>query len=376
MLHTVFNFENLLFRYFFGRIQSMSLSVGIVGLPNVGKSTLFHALTQKQVDIANYPFCTIDPNVGVVKVPDERLQKLAEFSHSQKVISAIVEFVDIAGLVKGANKGEGLGNQFLSHIREVDAIAQVVRCFENTDITHVEETVNPLRDMDTIHTELILKDLETVEKRISNLEKEVRGNKKGAKEEQEALQRLQAFLNEGKNARVFAQENQETEEFIKPLFLLSFKPVIYLFNADSEVQAAPAIAKSGEIGASYVIMNIKDEDEMAALSPSEIQELGLPSSKLPALIGKAYNALNLITFFTTGEDETRAWTIAEGSTAPAAGAAIHSDFQTKFIRASVIHTDKLLECASYAEAVSKGFVRTEGKEYLVQDGDVIEFKHS
>lgn len=366
----------MLFGRFFGRIQFMSLSVGIVGLPNVGKSTLFHALTQKQVDIANYPFCTIDPNVGVVKVPDDRLQKLADFSRSQKVIGAIVEFVDIAGLVRGANKGEGLGNQFLSHIRQVDAIVQVVRCFENEDITHVEESVDPIRDMETIHTELILKDLETVEKRIANLDKEVRGNRKGAKEEQDALQKLHSALNEGNMARAFVVNAPESEEYIKPLFLLSFKPVIYLFNADSEAQATAAIGKAKELGAPFVVMNIKEEDEMAGLSSAEIEELGLSRSKLPELIQKAYDALMLITFFTTGEDETRAWTIERNSTAPRAGAAIHSDFETKFIKASVIHADKLLEAGSYAAAVSKGLVRTEGKEYLVQDGEVVEFKHS
>ena len=299
-----------------------------MGLPNVGKSTLFQALTRKQVDIANYPFCTIDPNVGVVQVPDDRLNTLSSLFHSAKTIPAIVEFVDIAGLVKGANKGEGLGNKFSASIREVAAIVQVVRGFTNADIIHVEKTVDPLRDIDTINTELQLKDLETTEKGSA------------------------------------VPESQ----------LLSKKPVIYLANCNPSDVSEELLKQIKNLGGSYVITNLKDELEMQSLSTEERKEFGFVS-QLPELIKKAYEILNLITFFTTGPDESRAWTIKRGSTAPQAGGAIHSDFEKNFIRAEVIQWEKLLEVGSWSEATAKGVLRTEGKEYIVQDGDVIEIKH-
>jgi hypothetical protein len=306
----------------------MKLSVGIVGLPNVGKSTLFQALTKKEVNIANYPFATIDPNVGVVEVPDERVQKLSEAFHSEKTIPAVVEFVDIAGLVKGANKGEGLGNKFLASIREVAAICQVVRGFANADIIHVEKTVDPLRDIDTINTELQLKDLETTEK---------------------------------------GSEIPETQ-------LLAKKPLIYLINADPKEVSQELLEKIKNLGGSFVVANLKDELEMQQLLDEERKEFGFVSH-LPELITKAYEILNLITFFTTGPDETRAWTIKKGSTAPQAGGAIHSDFEKNFIKAEVIQWKKLLEAGDWSKAASLGLLRTEGKEYIVQAGDVIEIKH-
>ena len=351
----------------------MALSLGIVGLPNVGKSTLFQALTQKEVEVSNYPFATIDPNVGVVQVPDVRLEKLASLFSSKKVIPTVVEFVDIAGLVKGANKGEGLGNQFLASIREVDAICQVVRVFEGTDIMHVEDNVDPLRDIDTIMTELSLKDLETVEKRLSSVEKEARAQKKEAVLEKEVLLQLQGLLSEGKSVFLFIKENPKLVEPIYHLQLLTAKPMLYLLNAIGNVPPV-VIAKLQELNAPFVAMNIKEEAELAGPMKDELLELGVVP-QLSELIKKSYELLNLITFFTTGEDETRAWTIKKGGRAPDAGGAIHSDFKEKFIRAQVITTDKLLEAGGYTQAASKGWLRTEGKEYVVQDGDVIEIKH-
>jgi len=351
----------------------MSVSLGIVGLPNVGKSTLFSALTKKDVEIANYPFATIDPNVGMVEVPDVRLEKLSSLFSSKKIIPTVVEFVDIAGLVKGANKGEGLGNQFLASIREVDAICQVVRVFEGTDITHVENNVDPLRDIDTIATELSLKDLETVEKRLSSVEKEARAQKKEAVLERDVLVKLQELLSEGKSVFSFIKENPELAEHIYHLQLLTAKPMLYLLNTIGD--ASPAvIAKLQELDASFVAMNIKEEAELAGPMKDELLELGVVP-QLPELIKKSYELLNLITFFTTGEDETRAWTLHKGDKAPDAGGAIHTDFKEKFIRAQVITTDKLLEAGGYAQASAKGWLRMEGKEYVMQDGDVIEIKH-
>lgn len=352
----------------------MTLIIGIVGLPNVGKSTLFKALTKKPVDIANYPFCTIDPNVGVVKVPDDRLLKLSARFQSAKTIPAIVEFADIAGLVKGAHKGEGLGNQFLSHIREADAIAQVVRCFEGSDIIHVEQSVDPARDMETIKTELLLKDMETLEKRLGSIEKEARAGDKIAIARKPILEEVSRFIAEGRRAEEYVKEHPDAADAVRELQLLSAKPVIYLLNsADGRVSDELAQKIKSE-GASYIVMNVKDELDAVDLSEEEAKELGV-QSKLPDLVSKAYEILDLISFFTTGADESRAWTIARGTKAPDAAGVIHSDFREKFIRADVIPWNKLLEAGSYQEAYSRGWVRAEGKEYVVQDGDVVEIKH-
>lgn len=351
----------------------MALSLGIVGLPNVGKSTLFSALTKKDVEIANYPFATIDPNVGMVEVPDERLEKLASLFSSKKIIPTVVEFVDIAGLVKGANKGEGLGNQFLASIREVDAICQVVRVFEGTDIMHVEDTVDPLRDIDTIVTELSLKDLETVEKRLGSVEKEARSQVKEAIAEKEVLVQLQKLLSDGKSVFSFIQENPESSKLISHLQLLTAKPMLYLLNTIGDVPPT-LLAKLKELNTPFVAMNIKEEAELAGPLKDELLELGV-KPRLPELILKSYELLNLITFFTTGEDETRAWTIHKGDKAPDAGGAIHSDLKEKFIRAQVISTEKLLEAGGYTQASAKGLLRMEGKDYLMEDGDVVEIKH-
>ena len=327
------------------------MKIGIVGLPNVGKSTLFQALTKKQVDTSNYPFATIDPNVGVVSVPDERLDKLGALSHSRKIVSAIVEFVDIAGLVKGAAEGEGLGNKFLTHIREVDAICHIVRAFENEKIIHVSGKPNPLSDIETIKTELALKDLEVVTKVKSKISGEAKTGKK------EAIELLGTLENFEKIPKEIANQYQ----------LLSFKPVLYVFNISSKNNLLlPNLPNS-------VALDISQENDVSAMSEDEKKELGL-ESELPKLIRAAYELLGLITFFTTGEDETRAWTVLGGATAKRAGRAIHSDFEEKFIRADVIFWEKLLEAGSWSKARDLGLLRSEGKEYIVKDGDVVEFK--
>ncbi len=349
----------------------MSLKVGIVGLPNVGKSTLFKALTKKPVDINNYPFCTIEPNIGIVEVPDERLGKLAAFSRTKKIVPAVIEFVDIAGLVKGASEGEGLGNKFLANIREVDAIVEVVRVFQNDDIIHVHNKIDPLSDIEVINTELMLADLETVTKRKLKMVKETRTGNKEAIAELALLEKINTELQAGRLAHgIVANLTDETEiRIAKGLQLLTAKPFLYAYNVSDIDAALPSALEEKP----HVKLDIKIEEELIAMSTEEMQEMGM-ESHLGDLIRRAYALLGLMTYFTTGEVETRAWTIPQGSTAPQAGAAIHGDFEEKFIRAEVIHWEKLLEAGSYGAAREKGLVRLEGKEYIVQDGDVIIFK--
>jgi ribosome-binding ATPase YchF (GTP1/OBG family) len=334
----------------------MSLSIGIVGLPNVGKSTLFNALTKKSVPAENYPFCTIDPSVGIIAVPDERLEKLNEFSKSQKKVPAVVEFVDIAGLVRGASKGEGKGNDFLQHIRECDAIAEVVRIFEDKEILHVEGRVDPLSDIETINLELVLADLQTVTKRLGSLEKDVKKGEKNALLEKSGLEKVGQVLEKERFASSVYDELDEKEKpFVKNMQLLTMKPILYILNTSEAAENKREVIEK---------LNGKPFVEV-----DPIFEKGLND-----LIKKAYETLDLITYFTTGEDETRGWTVKRNSTAPEAGRAIHNDFKDKFIRAEVIEWDKLLSAGSYGAAREKGWLRTEGKEYIVKDGDVIEFK--
>ena len=364
----------------------MSLKIGIVGLPNVGKSTLFKALTKQPVEIANYPFATIDPNIGVVAVPDERLGRLAEMSKSKKIVPAAIEFVDIAGLVKGASEGAGLGNKFLTNIREVDAILEVVRVFEGGDIIHVSGATDPVADIDIIEYELVMKDMETVSKRLESVERDVRAGKKEAIAEKSVLDALKnAFdvVTPARNIRPSAKKAaEEFDGVASGLALLTAKPLMCILNASEEMMQAawmPSDALANKIGSTpYAVISAKIESELADLDEYEqgefLRELGMHESGLTKLIHLAYETLGLITFFTTGEDETRAWTIPAGSSAPRAGRAIHSDFEEKFIRADVIEWNKLLEVGSWARARELGVLRTEGKEYIVKDGDVIEFK--
>ncbi|HWO07248.1 MAG TPA: redox-regulated ATPase YchF [Candidatus Paceibacterota bacterium] len=369
-------------------MSSSKLAIGIVGLPNVGKSTLFNALTRKGVLIANYPFATIDPSVGVVAVPDHRLEALSKMSHSEKTVPAAVEFVDIAGLVKGASEGEGLGNQFLTNIRETDAIAEVVRLFDDEDIHHVHGEVNPLRDIEVINLELVLADEQVASKRLERLERDAKGGDKEIVAERDVLRKIVPALKSGKAARTVALDEKE-RDIAKRLNLLTTKPVIYVLNRKSG--AVNIDAENGnrwrelqkffeDENAQSVFVDAGVENDLSDIQGEERKEfrreLGVSSDGIDDLIKGGYQLLDLISFFTTGEKESRAWTIRRGATAPEAGAAIHTDFRDKFIRAQVIQWDTLLKAGSWAAAREKGWVRTEGKEYVVQDGDVMEFFHS
>lgn len=354
----------------------MALSIGIVGLPNVGKSTLFQTMTKKQVDTANYPFCTIDPNVGVVAVPDERVDQLAFLTNSLKKIYTTIEFFDIAGLVAGASKGEGLGNKFLANIRETDAIVYVLRAFSAKDIINTRPEINPLADKEILDTELILKDLETVEKRLNNLEKDVKTGDKEILKELEIMNKAKQFLADGK-VLIEQDFNEDELKIIKQYQLLTLKPRIYLLNGKDEEVPKEILEGFQKNNWHFLIIDILIEFEAVGLSKEERSTLGLPlDSELNILIKKAYEILDLLTFFTTGPDETRAWTIKKNQKAPQAGGVIHSDFEKHFIKAEVINWKDLLGVKGFANAREKGLIRTEGKDYIIQDGDVIEIKHS
>ncbi len=362
------------------------MKLGIVGLPNVGKSTLFNSLTKAGAESANYPFCTIDPNVGIVAVPDERLKLLGDLYQSRKVTPAVIEFVDIAGLVKGASKGEGLGNQFLSNIREVDAIVHVVRCFEDSNIVHVDGSIDPVRDIETINLELIFSDLEILERRIAKTTKAARMDKALARE-LELLGRIKAHLEDGKLAKTFEAADEDEEAWFAGYNLLTAKPVIYAANVAEDELAEdgagnPFVQKVRETAQAeqceVFVICAQIEQEIAELDEEEkamfLEELGLSESGLEKLIKASYSLLGLISYLTSGEDETRAWTIQKGTKAPQAAGKIHSDFERGFIRAEVVNYQDLLECKSLAAAKEKGLVGLEGKDYVVQDGDVILFR--
>ncbi len=362
------------------------MKLGIVGLPNVGKSTLFNSLTKAGAESANYPFCTIDPNVGVVTVPDKRLDVLGEMYHTRKITPAAIEFVDIAGLVKGASKGEGLGNQFLANIREVDAIVHVVRCFEDSNIMHVDGSIDPLRDIETINLELIFSDLEILERRMAKVVKLSRNDKSAAKEV-ELLKRLQAHLEENKMAKSFETEDEDEQAWLATYNLLTAKPVIFAANVTEDdladdgaqnagVQAVREYAASENFEVFVVCAQI--EQEIAELDDDEkalfLEDLGLEESGLEKLIKASYHLLGLISYLTAGEQEVRAWTITRGTKAPQAAGKIHTDIERRIIRAEIVSDDELMACGTHAAAKEKGLVRLEGKEYVVQDGDIILFR--
>ena len=362
------------------------MKLGIIGLPNVGKSTLFNAITKAGAEAANYPFCTIEPNVGIVTVPDERITKLHEIYNSKKTVYATIEFCDIAGLVKGASKGEGLGNQFLGHIREVEAIVHVVRCFENENIVHVDGRIDPAADIDTINTELILSDMEILERRIAKAKSSMKGGDKSQLSNCNLMESVYDYLSQGNNARNMQIDDEEDYEFVKSLGLLSFKPVIYVANVaegdlsdSSSNKYVEAVRKIAEAeGSKCIVVCAGLEAELAEMDDEEkamfLEEMNISESGLQQLIKASYSLLDLISFLTAGEDECRAWTIRRGTKAPQAAGKIHTDFEKGFIRAETIAYDKFIEVGgSMGSAREKGFLRSEGKDYVMQDGDIVNF---